>query len=258
MPGFITALDNQGRSAADSTEESDNIEDANMPGTLPTLRASQINFTKTVNPSLALHPGGRANSGTPLPDDLPSRIDRLWYISPYGAEIRLPANPRILTALTSSSSIIYSIGSLYTSLIPSLILRGVGAAIMNTPGIRSKILILNGCNDRETGPSHSPFRALDFVQAIADACVQSQGRPRAESAELRAAVSHVVYMDGEGVPKVDREELARVGVEAIKTHGRRTIDGELRYDTEALGGALGMVLGRRTFGDRSRRNTLER
>ncbi|KAF2156941.1 UPF0052-domain-containing protein [Myriangium duriaei CBS 260.36] len=250
VPGYITAFE-------DSYEESDKIEDANLPGTLPTLRASQINFTKTVNPSLALQTDGAANQPVTASDDLPHRITRLWYISPYGAEIRLPANPRVLSALSSSSAVIYSIGSLYTSLVPSLILRGVGTTIMTTASIRSKILILNGSNDRETGPSRTAFTALDFVQAIADACVQSQGRPHAEPTELRSCVSHVVYMDGPGVPRVDREALAKVGVEAIKTHGRRTSDGEIRYDPDALGGALGMVLGRRTFGDRSRRNTLE-
>lgn len=171
-------------------------------------------------------------------------------------QIRLDANPRVLSSLTSSSAIIYSIGSLYTSLIPSLILKGVGAAL-SSPYIRSKILILNGTVDRETGPSWAPFSALDFVQAIADACCQSQGREKAERGELKSYVTHVVYLEAEGAPRVEREELARVGVEAIKTYGRRE-KGEVRYDAEALRGALGMVLGRGAVGERSRRNTMER
>lgn len=249
IPGYLA-------SAADSGEDSDGPEDANLPGTLPSLRTAQINFSKSPIPSPAFKPDSNAPSPPHPSDDLPSRIARLWYVSPYGAEIRLPANPRVLTALNTCTSVIYSIGSLYTSIMPSLILRGVGGTILSSTTIRSKILILNGCNDRETGPVAKPFTALDFVQAIADACVQSQGRPSAEPEELRSAVSHVVYADGG--PVVDRDALARVGVEAIKTLARRDEEGVLRYDPDALRGALGIVLGRRNLGDRSRRNTLER
>ncbi|TKX22035.1 hypothetical protein C1H76_5668 [Elsinoe australis] len=249
VPGHQISLSDSTLSPNPSTDETDKVEDANLPGTLPSLRASQIKFTKSPAPNGSVHTAAS-------PDDLPSRIARLVYISPYGMQIRLDANPRVLSSLTSSSAIIYSIGSLYTSLIPSLILKGVGAAL-SSPHIRSKILILNGTVDRETGPSWAPFSALDFVQAIADACCQSQGREKAERGELKNYVTHVVYLEAEGAPRVEREELARVGVEAIKTYGRRE-KGEVRYDAEALRGALGMVLGRGAVGERSRRNTMER
>ena len=80
-----------------------------------------------------------------------------------------------------------------------------------------------------------------------------------KKAEYWRYVTHVVYLEaGKGAPSVDREELARYGVEAIKIYGRRAADGEIRYDADALRGALGMVLGRGDLrGERSRRNTLE-
>ena len=59
----------------EQTEEQDHVEDANMPGTLPTLRKPAIAFSKQHE------------------EPLPSRIDRLWYINPYGQEITIPANP---------------------------------------------------------------------------------------------------------------------------------------------------------------------
>ncbi|PNS19259.1 hypothetical protein CAC42_2436 [Sphaceloma murrayae] len=250
VPGHHTTL--RDSISHPSTDETDKVEDANLPGTLPTLRASQINFTKTS----ASTTNANASEPTSSSEDLPSRITTLAYISPYGKQIRLDANSRVLASLASSTALIYCIGSLYTSIIPSLILKGVGAAIASST-IRSKILILNGSVDRETGPSWAPFSALDFVQAISDACAQSQGREKAERAELKAYVTHVIYLEGEGVPKVDKEALTKVGVETIRTYGRRE-KGEIRYDAEALKGALGMVLGRGMVGDRSRRNTMER
>ncbi|KAI9887246.1 MAG: hypothetical protein M1823_000917 [Watsoniomyces obsoletus] len=131
-------------------------EDANLPGSLPSLRQQNITFSKSVE------------------EELPSRIERIWYINPYGQEIRVPANPKIMDALRGAECVIYSIGSLYTSIIPCLILRGIGEAICNNPSIRYKILILNGSLDRETGPGEG-FTATDFVMAITKACLESRG-----------------------------------------------------------------------------------
>ncbi|KAL5386891.1 hypothetical protein DPSP01_003906 [Paraphaeosphaeria sporulosa] len=242
-PSETTALDTTPLTAHEDTERHDLIEDANLPGTLPTLRKQYINFSKTDE------------------DDLPARIERLWYINPYGQEIRLAANPAVLAALGQAQAIIYSIGSLYTSLIPSLILKGVGAAVAN-PSIKYKILILNSTNDRETGPSSSPFSALDFVGAIAKACAESQSiSPSREvgKEEYCNYVTHVVHLTGPGTPAVEREALKQIGIETIKVYGRRGEgEGFTRYDEKGLVQALEVTMGRRDpRKDKVRRNTLE-
>ncbi|KAG9603432.1 UPF0052 domain protein, partial [Aureobasidium melanogenum] len=217
------------------TEEQDNVEDANLPGSLPSLRRPAINFSKLQE------------------EDLPARIQRLWYINPYGQEMSCPANPRVLDALANSSTVIYSIGSLFTSIIPSIILRGVGNAIA-APNVRNKILLLNSSVDRETGPSATPFSAVDFVAAIANACAQSRGLPLPELREYGVYVTHLVYMENKEAPKVDREQLAKAGIEGIRLYGQSG-----RYDDRALEQALKMVLGKGEQGNGlSRRNTLQR
>lgn len=138
-------------------DDATSYQDDHIPGSLPSLRYKNITFTKSDT------------------EELSSRISRIWYINPYGQEIRPPANPRVLEAINDSQAIIYSIGSLYTSIIPSIILRGVGKAIAMSPA-RHKILILNGSLDRETGPSTMPFTAVDFVEAIVKAGEESRGR----------------------------------------------------------------------------------
>lgn len=220
------------------TEEHDKVEDANMPGTLPTLRKPAIAFSKQDE------------------EELPSRIQRLWYINPYGQEITIPANPRVLEALRNSSCIIYSIGSLFTSIIPSLVLKGVGAAIAS-PLIRSKILILNGTLDRETGPSTHPFTALDFVAAIANACCDSQGRPHVSPPDYWQYVTHVVYLDGPTSPKLDKERFNKIGIESLRVYGRSDESGRGgRYDAKALTQALEAIIGRKDPRGLSRRNTV--
>jgi 2-phospho-L-lactate transferase/gluconeogenesis factor (CofD/UPF0052 family) len=240
-PSETTALDTHPLTAHEDTERHDAIEDANLPGTLPTLRKQYINFSKAAE------------------DDLPARIERLWYINPYGQEIRLAANPGVLAALGGAQAIIYSIGSLYTSLIPSLILKGVGAAIAS-PAVRYKMLILNSTNDRETGPSNSPFSALDFVAAIAKACAESRGQVAGvERREYCCYVTHVIHLSGPGTPEVDREELKELGIETIKVYGRRGEgEGFVRYDEKGLIQALEVTMGRRDpRAEKIRRNTLE-
>ena len=238
------------------------VEDATLPGSLPTLRQPAIAFSKDAE------------------QPLPSRIERIWYINPYGQEMRPPPNPKVLEAITSADALIYSIGSLYTSIVPSLILRGVGARIASSRGPRFKILILNGSLDRET----PGYTASDFLTAITRACIDSQvlgsplethhaegaseqqqqqqqeeERQRRRSMDLSPSwctyVTHVIHLEGEGTPKVDKLELAKMGVETIRLYGRKGDGGAARYDERALSQALSAILGKRERSERSRRNT---
>ena len=243
-------------------------EDAMPPSTIPDLRFSSIAFSKAHD--------------TPLP----SRIQRIWYISPYGHETRPTPNPNVLAALNNSEAIIYSIGSLYTSIIPNLILKGIGEAIARRPKAK-KILILNGSLDRETGG----YTAMNFVSAIAQACEESQDPPHEHDGQPSAAatsclqptassytssnlharhshkylhppsmyVTHLIHLEGEGTPAVDKSLLNTMGIECICLYGRKNPDGEagMRYDGTALAQALGAILGRKEKEERSWRNTLE-
>lgn len=161
--------------------------------------------------------------------------------------------------LRHAEAAIYSIGSLFTSIVPCVILRGVGAALAETASLRCKILLLNGSVDRETGPRATPFRAVDFVAAIARAAEESGGRMcEADRAVWRRYVTHVVYLEGEGVPRVDRVVLAGLGIECVRCWGRRGEDGGMRFDDKGLVGALEAVLGRgEGRSEKSRRNSLE-
>lgn len=222
----------------------DLVDDANLPGSLPTLRKQYITFQKTHT------------------EDLPSRIERIWYINPYGQEIRPAPNPKVVSSIQDASCVVYSIGSLYTSILPCLILKGVGEAIAS-PSIKYKILILNGSLDRETraaGPG-GEFGAKDFIAAIANACYGTRGKEdEAGEQKWRDYVTHVIHLQGEGTPRVEKEQLGALGIETVRIYGRRHEGSEgvgMVYDGTALGQALEAIMGRRDpKGDRGRRNTL--
>lgn len=161
----------------------------------------------------------------------------------------------MLEALRDAKAVVFSIGSLYTSIAPSLIPRGVGEALGRSV-IRSKILILNGSIDRETGPPSVPMTAMDFIAAIANAAwPDAKEVPMALYASF---VTHVIYIDSQDAPRVDREELARFGIEAVKLYGRKNEDGKgVRYDATALTQALEAIVGKKPEREGpSRRNTL--
>ncbi|KAI4243828.1 MAG: hypothetical protein L6R42_010620 [Xanthoria sp. 1 TBL-2021] len=186
-------------------------------------------------------------------------------------------NPKAVAAIEASDAVIYSIGSLYTSLAPSLILMGIGTAIANGP--RFKILILNGSLDRETGG----FEGIDFVKAVVGCCDASSSLTRPlpdhsaaaatavvhddteskimdnEDMKMRVKryITHLIYIDHPSAPLVDREKLSTWGIEGVRLYGRKGEDGKMRYDEKALGQALGAILGKRDGKERSRRNTLE-
>jgi len=124
------------------------------------------------------------------------------------------------------------------------------------------VLILNGTIDRESGPSNKPFTALDFIHAIARACLESSGISGrdAEISELRRYVTHLVYVEGKGTPKVDKEALAKAGIEGVRVYGRRARAGETGsyYDEGALKQALQALMGKRDgrYSGHMRRNTI--
>ncbi|OTA84276.1 hypothetical protein M434DRAFT_173346 [Hypoxylon sp. CO27-5] len=230
-------LGNGNNNALLEMEEHDRIEDATLPGSLPMLRKQYINFSKADE------------------EDLPARIERIWYINPYGHEIWPLANPKVLEAIRHAGAVIYSIGSLYTSIVPSLVLRGVGAALANS-GVRYKVLILNSTIDRETGPSSAPLTATDFVKAIVQAAAESQGDfsiDEKRKGEVKKYVTHLIYIEDVGAPKVNKDELAALGIDCIRVYGRR-VEGMMRYDEAGLERALEAVIGKPEM-LRSRRNT---
>lgn len=229
-------------------------EDTHLPGSLPSLHRPNIFFSKCAE------------------EPLPARIERIWYINPYGQEIHPAANPKAVSVIRGAEAVIYSIGSLYTSILPCLILRGVGEAIVGEAGIRYKIFILNGSLDRETGVGCGEMAAGDFVAAVARAGEEGRGW-RAEAGSdtggtevkgevprgmWKKYVTHLIFLEGEGAPFVDRVELAKWGIECVRCWGRKGEDGSMRFDGVGLKGALEAILGRgERVGEKSRRNTLE-
>lgn len=141
----------------DDNDFGDPSEDANLPFTHPALARSQVFFSKD-------------GTGPEAASQLPAPIDRVHYINPFGEEIKPRASPRVLAALDRCGAVIFSVGSLYTSIIPVVLLQGFGDRLRSRPDAK-KIMLLNGTEDRET----RTMTAVEHVRAVVRAGVYSQG-----------------------------------------------------------------------------------
>jgi hypothetical protein len=125
------------------------------------------------------------------------------------------------------------------------------------------VLILNGSLDRETAPLGRDYTARDFLCAIGNACassntVTSAADSKCVDTDLRKYVTHIIHLEGEGAPKVDREELRALGIETVRVYGRRNTKGEgMLYDANALTGALTAIMAKEGREAPMRRNTLQ-
>jgi hypothetical protein len=172
-------------------------------------------------------------------EGLESPIKRVFYLSTEDPTSLAPvypkANPAVARGVETCDGVVYGMGSLYTSIVPSLILEGVGEAIARKEG--PKVLILNGDQDRETGD----MSASACVAAVADALNRAY-EPNPErrlSHRVSDYVTVVIAPRGGGIP-LDRGDLEAMGVRTVvEVDAKRNPSGTgAEYDVPALIRAL--------------------
>lgn len=184
-----------------------------IPYQHPDLNISQLHFSKNEN------------------QPLKSPIDKIFYINPYGEEIHPQANSRTIHNIHDSQTLIYSIGSLMTSTIPVIILKGIGMAIKNSSA--NKILLLNGDYDRET----FGLTALDFIKTLCGAVKYSIDDDKV-SLDYDEVVTHLIYMENSEIP-VDVERISNLGIKCISVPKDEKLNENINiYDLSSLQNSL--------------------
>jgi 2-phospho-L-lactate transferase/gluconeogenesis factor (CofD/UPF0052 family) len=185
---------------------------------------------------------------------LPSPVRRVFYLAAEGEraehEVCPPPNPRVLAELAAADAVVYGMGSLYTSLAPSLVLRGVGEAVAarRCP----KILLLNGGADRETSaapgrPGGGAMGAAEVVAALAAALNRAgaAGRGATSLAHAPGAYVTAVLAPAGGPVAVDAAALRALGVAVVREVAAERAPGGgggVVYDPDALVAAIAEVV----------------
>ncbi|XP_024199584.1 uncharacterized protein YNL011C isoform X1 [Rosa chinensis] len=182
----------------------------------------------------------KGNSSAPA---LSSRIKRVFYMSSEGQNLLhevFPApNPAVMDQLRNVDCIVYAMGSLFTSVCPSLVLIGIGEIISS----RScpKVLLLNGTHDRET----SGFSASCFVTAITDALNRTYGAPHNCLKNLPSHYINTLLVPKDGEIPVNVQCLADQGIfEVIVVDSVHDPKVGVVFDPKSLIQALDDLIGR--------------
>ncbi|GER41555.1 maternal effect embryo arrest 18, partial [Striga asiatica] len=209
-----------------------------------TIMRGQNEISHPTNGSM--EPINKNNSLIPC---LPSRIKRVFYMSSEGSnllhEVFPSANPTVLEQLKSVDCIIFAMGSLFTSICPSLgavlidfqVLHGIGEIISSRAC--SKVLLLNGTHDRET----CDFTASCFVTAITDALNRKYGGPHNCLVNSPSQYINTVFAPKEGHIPIDIDSLAAQGIfHVVIVDSVRESSGGILYDPKSLTQTLSNLL----------------
>lgn len=120
-----------------------------------------------------------------------------------------------MESLSKRDVLVYSCGSLFTSIVPCLTLRGLATAISTSPSLKAKVLLrelperlghglrsrraVNSDNDRET----PKYTASEYASTILEMLrrYDKPRRPHVITSDQRASrlITHVVYLEGGNV-----------------------------------------------------------
>ena len=161
----------------------------------------------------------------------PSRTNtlrRIWYVNEERHLITPVINPVVLEKMQEAQLIVYGMGSLWTSIMPCLLLAGTGKAIAAHEG--RKVLLLNGQTDRESGD----MDAKDMIKAMTRVIATNEGGAARDGfLPLLSLITDVLVPRGTQI-HVDYEQLRSLGlvVEEVAS------DDVGFFDSDALVAAL--------------------
>ncbi|PBL01346.1 UPF0052-domain-containing protein [Armillaria gallica] len=177
-------------------------------------------------------------------EPLPSRISKLFYINAYGMEIHPSPNPDYISSLSTHDILVFSCGSLWTSIIPCLSLRGVATAIARSRTLRAKVLLLNTKNDRET----DGYTAEDYILAITRTLnAQYQNRSyglgsASTTYPVSAFITDLVYLEGTTI-HVNVDRITALGVRCSRVHSETGVK-DPKYEAACVRKAIEDILAR--------------
>ncbi|TFK30654.1 UPF0052-domain-containing protein [Coprinopsis marcescibilis] len=175
-------------------------------------------------------------------EPLAARISKVYYINSYGMAIHPAPNPDFISNLKTRDIIVYSCGSLWTSIMPCLALKGVASAIAGSYSARAKVLLLNSENDRET---HG-YTATDYIKAIVTTLNTNYSTPKYGLGNVNtvypasAFITDLVYLKGSKV-SVNRGEIAKLGIKCTEVPVSSQDEKVLRFEGEHVRDVLDKI-----------------
>lgn len=154
------------------------------------------------------------------------RIKRIELVPPNASIL-----PDAFNAINESDIIVLGPGSIYTSIIPNLIVNGVTEAIMN-----AKAKVIYVCNIMSQPGESDAMTAYDHVQAIIDhSCRGIIDMCIVNTAPIPEKQVHNYNLENASAVTVDEDRFVDSGIELVKGDFISVIDGRLvRHNYDKL------------------------
>lgn len=165
------------------------------------------------------------------------RISRVALLPEHPAAL-----PGALDAIAQADLILLGPGSLYTSVIPNLLVDGIAQAVADSPALKMYI-----CNIMTQDGETEGYTAADHLQALLDHGVPGMiDLCLANSAPIPEELLPRYRAEGAERLKIDAERIAALGIELIE-RPVAAVEGDFaRHDPDALSRAVLDVYAERT------------
>ena len=179
-----------------------------------------------------LNDGTTIEQKSKIPEIVAERVETInrIFISPSNAT---PA-PGVLEAIAEAEAIIIGPGSLYTNVIPNLLVKGVAKAIKESKAIKvyvSNIMTEPGQTDNYTLADHIQTIQDQVGTGVFDICL-------ADSGEIVPEFVRRYNQEGSEVVDLNKAKASSLGVKIIERNMSCIRDGEIRHNPDAIASTI--------------------
>ncbi len=217
---FFTTMKEQFGNFSESVEKSKNV--LNIVGRVLPVTLDEMQICAELDDGTIIEEKDK------IPDVVYNKVAKIEriFINPSNC---VPA-PGVLEAIKNADSIIIGPGSLYTNVIPNLLVKNVSKAIKESNAIKiyvSNIMTEPGQTDNYTLSEHIKAIIDHAGKGIIDYCIYDSG-------EIIPEFVKIYNKRGADVVEQDIQKAKELGVKLLEKNLSQIVDDNIRHNTEAV------------------------
>lgn len=217
---FFTSMNEQFGNFAESVEKSKNI--LNIVGRVLPVTLDEMQICAELSDGTVI---GEREKIKDIVNEKIAKIERV-FITPSNC---VPA-PGVLEAIQNADAIIIGPGSLYTNVIPNLLVKNVSKTIKESKAIKiyvSNIMTEPGQTDNYTLSDHINAILEHAGKGVVDYCIYDSG-------EIIPEFIKIYNKRGQDVVEQDTQKAKELGVKLLEKNLSQVVEDNIRHNTEAV------------------------
>jgi len=217
---FFTSMKEQFGNFSESVEKSKNV--LNIVGRVLPVTLDEMQICAELSDGTIIEEREKIKD---VVNEKISKIERV-FISPSNC---VPA-PGVLEAIQNADAIIIGPGSLYTNVIPNLLVKNVSKAIKESNAIKiyiSNIMTEPGQTDNYTLSNHIGAILDHAGKGIVDYCIYDSG-------EIIPEFVKIYNRRGQDVVEQDTQKAKELGIKLLEKNLSQVVGDNIRHNTEAV------------------------